>query len=160
MEPDKNTDVFFNSWSCSTKYKYDRKLVSWNHERIFNFSQCWLNYHHFSRPAPPEHHSSSPKQSQPSNCFRFHYILPQIIIMSKEVIDYCLQSQQFPLHPPVPTVWHRVRPVGHEEGVGDVLGEDGGGESVVVLVRPRNHLVVVVVVVKVVVIVVVNSGCE
>ena len=79
--------------------------------------------------------------------------------MSKEVIDYCLQSQQFPLHPPVPTVRHRVRPVGHEEGVGDVLGEDGGGEPVVVLVRPRNHLiVVVVVVVMVVVIVVVNSS--
>ena len=80
-------------------------------------------------------------------------LLSQIIIMSKEVIDYCLQSQQFPLHPPFPTVWRHVRPVGHEEGVGDVLGEDGGGETVVVLVRPRNHLVVVMVV-----IVVVNSS--
>ena len=63
--------ILFVSRSCSTKYKHDRKLVSWNHERIFNFFQCSLSYHHFSRPAPPEHHSSSPKQSQPSNCFRF-----------------------------------------------------------------------------------------
>ena len=149
--------ILFISRSCSTKYKYDRKLVSWNHERIFNFFQCSLNnYHQFSRPAPPEHHSSSPKQSQPSNCFRFHYILtllPQIITMFKVVIDYCLQSQQFSLHSSVLTVWRHARPVGHEEGVGDVLGEDGGGEPVVVLVRPRNHLVVVVV--KVVAIVVV-----
>ena len=74
------------------------------------------------------------------------------------VIDYCFISQQFSLRPPVPTVWRHIRPVGHEEGVGDVLGENGGGETVVVLVRPRNHLVVVVVVVKVVVIVVVNSS--
>ena len=74
------------------------------------------------------------------------------------VIDYCFKSQQFSLHSSVLTVWRHARPVGHEEGVGDVLGEDGGGESVVVLIRPRNHLIMAVMVVKVVLIVVVNSS--